>query len=294
MGEVSGRVAVATSDDRVALAVDGENVTLASLEGLGSGIADAGLICHGYSQLPADVPAAGIMPVTDTEIAAYLIEPGRAGYELDDLAAEYGVETSVEPATAQDTEGLVRAAATLWALAPLLEQRIQDMELEPLYREIELPLAPVLRAMEVAGVRIDTYRMGEITARLGDRVEELESKAHELAGSEFMLGSTQQVATVLFETLALTPGRRGKTGYSTDARVLRGLRGERRAPPHALQPDRCVDRATVDVESKSPVDSNQDGVGSHDPQRVRRRGRSSPCVGRLLTGRAADPRSRVG
>jgi DNA polymerase-1 len=78
--------------------------------------------------------------------------------------------------------------------------------------------------MEDAGIKIDTYRMGEITARLADRVEELETKAHELAGEEFMLGSTQQVARILFETLELTPGRKGKTGYSTDTRVLRSIR----------------------------------------------------------------------
>jgi DNA polymerase I len=66
--------------------------------------------------------------------------------------------------------------------------------------------------------------MGEITARLADRVEELETRAHELAGESFVLGSAQQVARVLFETLALAPGRKGKTGFSTDTRVLRGLR----------------------------------------------------------------------
>ena len=68
--------------------------------------------------------------------------------------------------------------------------------------------------------------MGEITARLADRVEELEAKAYELAGEEFMLGSTQQVARILFEKLELTPGRKGKTGYSTDTRVLRSIRSE--------------------------------------------------------------------
>jgi DNA polymerase-1 len=85
--------------------------------------------------------------------------------------------------------------------------------------------------MEDAGVRIDTYRMGEITARLADRVEELESKAYELAGEEFMLGSTQQVARILFEKLGLTPGRKGKTGYSTDTRVLRTIRGQHEIVP---------------------------------------------------------------
>jgi DNA polymerase I len=85
--------------------------------------------------------------------------------------------------------------------------------------------------MEDAGVKIDTYRMGEITARLADRVEELEAKAYELAGEEFMIGSTQQVARVLFEKLELTPGRKGKTGYSTDTRVLRSIRGEHEIVP---------------------------------------------------------------
>src|SRR6185503_3284199 len=97
--------------------------------------------------------------------------------------------------------------------------------LDPLYREVELPLTEVLAAMEDAGVKIDTYRMGEITARLADRLEELETRAQELAGEEFMLGSTQQVAHVLFDVLGLTAGRKGKTGYSTDSRVLRSIPG---------------------------------------------------------------------
>src|SRR5437764_5755258 len=80
--------------------------------------------------------------------------------------------------------------------------------------------------MEDTGVKIDTYRMGEITARLADRLEELEAKAYELAGEEFMLGSTQQAARMRCEKLELTPGRKGKTGYSTDSRVLRAIRHE--------------------------------------------------------------------
>jgi DNA polymerase-1 len=164
-------------------------------------------------------------------IAAYLIDPGRAGYELDDLAAEYGVELQPEPATDEETAALVRhAAATLRLREPLLE-RVRERGSEHLYREIELPLTAVLAAMETAGVKIDTYRMGEITARLADRVEELEARAYELAGEEFMLGSTQQVARVLFEKLELTPGRKGKTGYSTDTRVLRSIRGEHEIVP---------------------------------------------------------------
>ena len=157
-------------------------------------------------------------------LLAYLIEPGRASYELDELAAEYGIELQPVPEAEEETATLVRrAAATLRLRDPMLE-RVRERGAEDLYRNVELPLSAVLAAMERAGVKIDTYRMGEITARLADRVEELESQAYELAEEEFMLGSTQQVARILFEKLELTPGRKGKTGYSTDTRVLRSIR----------------------------------------------------------------------
>jgi DNA polymerase-1 len=181
------------------------------------------LVVHGSSALPRALWRAGLEPADDTEIAAYLIDPNRSGYLLDDLAAEYGLEPRPEPPAEPETEALVRRAAAALALVAPLGQRLEALDLVPLYRDVELPLSMVLRAMEDAGVRIDTYRMGEITARLADRCEELEALAHELAGEQFMLGSTQQVARVLFEELGLEAGRKGKTGYSTDAKVLRAL-----------------------------------------------------------------------
>ena len=173
-----------------------------------------------------DAKSAGVDAVDDTMLLAYLIEPGRASYELDELAAEYGIELQPVPDAEEETATLVRrAAATLRLRDPMLE-RVRERGAEELYRNVELPLSAVLAAMERAGVKIDTYRMGEITARLADRVEELESQAYELAEEEFMIGSTQQVARILFEKLELTPGRKGKTGYSTDTRVLRSIRDE--------------------------------------------------------------------
>jgi DNA polymerase I len=162
----------------------------------------------------------------DTLLAAYLIEPARSTYELDDLAAEYGIDIVPEPATEEETAALVRRAELPRRLIGLLAGRVRERGGEHLYREIELPLTQVLAAMEDVGVRIDTYRMGEITARLRDRVEELEAKAYELAGEEFVLGSPVQLGRVLFEQLGLTPGRKGKTGYSTDTKVLRAIRSE--------------------------------------------------------------------
>jgi len=209
-----GPLGIAADTDRIAVAA-GEDVVIAPrperLEGE--------LVAH-------DAKSLRVEATDDTMILAYLIEPGRAEYALDDLAAEYGIELLPVPEAEEETAALVRhAAATLRLRDPLLE-RVRERGAEPLYRDIELPLTEVLAAMESAGVKVDTYRMGEITARLADRVEELEAKAYELAGEEFMLGSTQQVARVLFEELKLTPGRKGKTGYSTDTRVLRSIRDE--------------------------------------------------------------------
>jgi DNA polymerase-1 len=173
-----------------------------------------------------DAKTLAVEAAEDTMIAAYLIDPSRSEYELDDLAAEYGIEAIPEPEADEATTALVKRAETPRRLAPLLADRLVERGLDHVYREIELPLTSVLADMEHTGVKIDTYRMGEITARLADRVEELEAKAYELAGEEFMLGSTQQVGRVLFEQLGLTAGRKGKTGYSTDARVLRSIRDE--------------------------------------------------------------------
>jgi len=210
-GEVSPpsrEAGIAIEDGRVAIAQE-EVVVAAWTPETASVLREADLVAH-----------------DDTLLMAYLIEPGRATYALDDLAAEYGIELQPEPPAEEDTAALVRHAAASLRLAGPMRQRISERSLDPLYREIELPLTEVLAGMEDAGVRIDTYRMGEITARLADRLEELETRAHELAGEEFMLGSTQQVARILFEVLGLTAGRKGKTGYSTDSRVLRSIRGE--------------------------------------------------------------------
>src|SRR4029453_13151486 len=99
-----------------------------------------------------------------------------------------------------------------------------ERERGPLLEDIELPLVPVLCAMERAGVAIDSARMGEIAARVSEQVEALELEAYEDPGGPFVLGSPKQLGEVLFERLQLPAGRRGKTGYSTDSKVLAKVR----------------------------------------------------------------------
>jgi DNA polymerase-1 len=220
--DLHGPVGLAIADGRFALARDDGVVVGTWSDELASRLRDAQIVAHDYKALPRLT----MLPAEDTMIAAYLIEPGRPAYELEDLAAEYGVEALPQPEVEEETATLIRAAEVPRRLAGPLRARLRERGSEELYDRIELPLTAVLAAMEDAGIKIDTYRMGEITARLADRVEELESRAYELAGEEFMLGSTQQLARILFEKLALTPGRKGKTGYSTDTRVLRSIRHE--------------------------------------------------------------------
>jgi DNA polymerase I len=226
--QVRGRAGLAVADGRFALAQEGEGVVVGAWdETAPAKLRDAQLVAHDFKSLPRLT----MQPADDTLIAAYLIEPGRSEYAIDDLQREYGLEVIPEPATEEETAALITRAEAARRLAGPLRERLAERGSERLYDEIELPLTAVLASMEDAGVKIDTYRMGEITARLADRVEELEAKAHELAGEEFLLGSTQQVARILFEVLRLTPGRKGKTGYSTDTRVLRSIRAEHEIVP---------------------------------------------------------------
>jgi DNA polymerase-1 len=212
-----GRAAIATGEEILVVAGDPAEIRRS--------VGGAEIRTH-------DAKSQRLGPVQDdTLLAAYLVDPGRADYALDDLAREHGVELVPDPATEEETAALVRHAEATRRLAPQLRARLREWGSEQLYDDVELPLTVVLADMELAGIKIDTYRMGEITARLEERVEELEAQALDLAGEEFQLGSTQQLARILFEKLGLTAGRKGKTGYSTDARVLRVIRDD-----HAIVP----------------------------------------------------------
>jgi DNA polymerase-1 len=169
-----------------------------------------------------DAKALGTLPpglLHDTLLAAYLLEPARRGYPLAELCEERGLAAAVEdPAGAE--------ALLVAALAELQRPELSARGLEPLLREVELPLVGVLRAMELEGVRLNLERLAAITERVREEVDRLEREIHAVAGEEFLIGSPQQLAEILFVKLGLSRKRRGKTGFSTDARVLAAIRGE--------------------------------------------------------------------
>jgi DNA polymerase-1 len=167
-----------------------------------------------------DAKALGEVPanlVFDTDIAAYLLDPARRGYPLDELTEERGM------AVTTDDEQATRAVL-VHDLAARQRAQLNERGLTDLLHEIELPLVHVLREAEKVGIKLDVKRLEEAASRIRIDAAELEREIWDLAGEEFMIGSPQQLAEVLFVKLGLPRKRRGKTGFSTDARVLQAIR----------------------------------------------------------------------
>ena len=178
------------------------------------------VIAHDAKALD-DVPA---NLAHDTMIGAYLLEPARRGYPLGELCEERGLSAATEDPLAAD-------AVKLQALASWQREQIEERGLTELMGEIELPLVSVLREMERAGVRLNLDRLAGITQRVREEIAGLEADIFRLAKEEFLIASPQQLGEVLFVKLGLSKKRRGKTGFSTDARVLQAIREEHEIVP---------------------------------------------------------------
>jgi DNA polymerase-1 len=196
----------------------GENVLVGSCDGpeaLVATLGDRPVVAHDAKEL-------GVVPpglVHDTVLAAYLLEPARRGFPFREICEERGLATDLADGAGAD-------AVVLQALAEWQREQLADRGLERLMTEIELPLVRVLRDMELAGVRLNRDRLAEVDARVREEIRGLEREIWDLAGEEFVIGSPQQLGAVLFDKLELSKKRRGKTGFSTDARVLQAIRDE--------------------------------------------------------------------
>jgi DNA polymerase I len=155
----------------------------------------------------------------DTEIGAYLLEPARRAYPFRELCEERGLAAEVDDEAAAD-------ALLVEALSDWQREEIRGRGLTDLMEQVELPLVRVLRKMEKAGLRLDTERLAAISDRVRAEADSLEREIFDMCGEEFTLGSPKQLEEMLFGRLGLSRKRRGKTGYSTDARVLQAIRHE--------------------------------------------------------------------
>jgi DNA polymerase I len=172
----------------------------------------------------------------DTMVGAYLLDPARRTYDLIDIAAQRGLAAAQKDGDGADSEQLelgeepppdpAAEARLVWEIAQLQRKGIEEGGLVKLMDEVEMPLIEVLAHMEQTGVLLDQKRLSDIGEGFEQRIETLQAEIFELAGDEFTIGSPQQLAEVLFDKLGLTKKRRGKTGFSTDARVLSQIREE--------------------------------------------------------------------
>jgi DNA polymerase-1 len=179
------------------------------------------------SLLPLGIDVTGLE--MDTGVAAYLLDASTGEYEFAQLREQTGQLTLdiVEPGTEALDVAREAAAEACDAVGMAIgfRRRLESEDMVMLHDDIETPLVRVLAKMEVAGIGVDRAELQTITDSLKASAATLQAEVQEIAGHEFNVNSTPQLRTVLYDELGLTPGKKTKTGFSTDARTLETLRG---------------------------------------------------------------------
>lgn len=189
-------------------------------------------------------------PLYDTMVGAWLLEPGRRSYKLDDLCREIDIEmTSFSQVTGGEGGDGVFSRVGLEAaknyscedvygalrLFEIQQPRLEELGLWKLFAEVEGPLVPVLAKMERAGILVDRQSLQQLAVEFNQRLLELEERIYLVAGRSFNINSSQQLAEILFDDLGLPRGRKTKTGYSTDVKVLEKLSSQHELPSLVLE-----------------------------------------------------------
>jgi len=182
----------------------------------------------------------------DTAIAAYLLDPAESRYLLDEVLRRYASaelpadgaapegQLDLEGSTVSAAQRTGRYALAVDRLIEPLTQALDHQALRALNDEIEVPLVRVLAHMEHAGVGVDADELRGLRDRLNAEVDDLRQQVYDDAGTEFNVNSTPQLREILFDKLGLTPQKRTKTGFSTDASSLEKLAGQHAIIEHLL------------------------------------------------------------
>jgi len=189
------------------------------------------------SLLEFDVEVRGL--TLDTAIAAYLIDPAEARYTLPDLVEKYtkyarpsddaagSGQLDLDGTSLGDAELAARDALAVNALAEPIVASMDAQGMADLYRTIENPLVLVLAKMEHVGIGVDVDELRALGTRLADEVQTLQAQLREVAGRDDLnLNSPKQLREVLYDERGLAPGKKTKTGYSTDAATLEKIKDQ--------------------------------------------------------------------
>ncbi|MBM3675844.1 MAG: DNA polymerase I, partial [Actinobacteria bacterium] len=236
---------IASGDDAAFLPADllGDAKAATALGGL---VGEDGppLVAHGAKELMHGISRAVGAEIAslsvDTAVMAYLLDPGAAPYDLEDLAARFLSLELRSPDREEGTldldgdataDGAGRRAVAILRLAVALEEALSARELAELYERVERPLVRVLARMEDAGVKVDREFLDGLRADLQAECDRLVAQIHAHAGEPFVVNSVPQLRAVLFDKLGLTPVKRTKTGPSTDADSLQKMAAQ---TPHPI------------------------------------------------------------
>ena len=178
-----------------------------------------------------------IKNVFDTEIAAYLIDPSRKSYSVDELCYDFlGTTLSAQKESSvlqlsfdeesEEEEYLHNHTAALFLLKNYEEEMLKKTEQEKLFYEIEMPLVYVLAQMQITGVLVNREKLSAFGEMLTEKIEKMTEEIYSLAGGEFNINSPKQLGDILFVKLGLAATKKTKTGYSTDAETLEKLSGK--------------------------------------------------------------------
>jgi DNA polymerase-1 len=173
----------------------------------------------------ADAGAATTQVEFDTQIAAYILNAALRSQSIADVVAERLDLVLPPPKELEPVHRAGLEALSALAVRDPLARALQEEGLERLFREIELPLIPVLARMEAAGIAVDLEALAALDREFGTEITRLEEEIYAAVGHQFTIGSPKQLGDILFEELRLPKGKRTKTGYSTDASVLEELVG---------------------------------------------------------------------
>lgn len=206
---------IAVSGDTVTVISDGELEELLKDGGIKKRVHDFKNLSKKYSDI------AGVR--FDTMLAAYLCNPSASSYATDRIIAEYA---PYEPEIEGETDEFIKNACLFSLACDTLENELEKTGQKKLFDEIELPLARVLGEMELCGFSADVNGLKALSSELDTRIKALESEIYSLVGYEFNLNSPKQLGVALFEKLGLPAKKKTKSGYSTGAEVLEGLKNE--------------------------------------------------------------------
>ncbi len=156
----------------------------------------------------------------DPLIAAYLLDPTKGDYPLEDIVREF---LGLELPEVEGEELVSQRAVASLALKDRLQKAMEEKGITELFADLEMPLLNVLAKMEIEGVGIDTEHLNEFGKGVEKNILRLTKEIFSLTGHEFNLNSPQQLSTVLFKELELKPRKRTKTGLGTGAEVLQEM-----------------------------------------------------------------------